>query len=260
MRVPLEIVNARRERLTALLREHRYLPIRELCRRLEVSVATIRRDLSFLEKNDVIQRTYGGALSEFEQDFASFDQRRLRAREAKLAIAVRARQLIKAGMAIYLDGGTTLDALAQEIARRPVKGLTVTTNNLAIADHLGDVDGVTVELTGGTFLKRQSILLGARTLADLRGGSFDVAFLGAESINAEGFWNTFDPVVQVQQAVLAAADACFLLVDRGKLGGDAKDFVANWSCGIHLVTDATAKALAGAGIAIGKERLLRPRG
>lgn len=260
MRVPLEIVNARRERLAAMLREHRYLPIQELRERLGVSVATIRRDLSYLEKHDILQRTYGGALLDYEKSFASFDQRRMRARTAKLAIAVRARQLLKPGMTIYLDGGTTLDALALEIAKHPVKDLTVMTNNLAIAEHLGDVEQVRLELTGGTFLKRQSILLGDRTLATIQDADFDAAFLGAEAINEEGFWNTFDPVVQVQQGVLDAAKTTYLCVDQGKLDGDPKDLVAGWSCGVHLITDATAKQLGLADITLAKSRLLRTKG
>ena len=46
MKVPLHVVQARRERLGQLLEQHRYLPVKELCRRLGVSEATARRDLA----------------------------------------------------------------------------------------------------------------------------------------------------------------------------------------------------------------------
>ena len=48
MKVPLHIVLARRERLAQIIEQHRYLPVKELCRRLEVSEATLRRDLAAL--------------------------------------------------------------------------------------------------------------------------------------------------------------------------------------------------------------------
>jgi len=48
MRVPLHVVEARREKLAALIDRHRYLPVHELCRRLGVSEATARRDLASL--------------------------------------------------------------------------------------------------------------------------------------------------------------------------------------------------------------------
>ena len=46
MRVPVHVVEARREKLAALIEKHRYLPIGELCRQLGVSEATARRDLA----------------------------------------------------------------------------------------------------------------------------------------------------------------------------------------------------------------------
>ena len=82
MKVPLQIVIARRERLAAMIAEHGYMPVGELCRRLEVSEATARRDLAALANEKKIKRTYGGAVSEFDNRYPSFSERRDRAREA----------------------------------------------------------------------------------------------------------------------------------------------------------------------------------
>ena len=46
MRVPLHIVEARRERLRELIRTDGFLPVAELAKRLGVSVVTARRDLA----------------------------------------------------------------------------------------------------------------------------------------------------------------------------------------------------------------------
>ena len=51
MRVPLHIVEARRESLRALIRTDGFVPVAEMCRRLGVSEATARRDLSVVAAN-----------------------------------------------------------------------------------------------------------------------------------------------------------------------------------------------------------------
>ena len=54
MKVPLHVVYARRERLAQMIEQHRYLPVKELCRRLGVSEATLRRDLRALVNADLL--------------------------------------------------------------------------------------------------------------------------------------------------------------------------------------------------------------
>ena len=66
MKVPLHIVLARRERLAQIIEQHRYLPVKELCQRLEVSEATLRRDLAALVQAKKITRTYGGRIRAHE--------------------------------------------------------------------------------------------------------------------------------------------------------------------------------------------------
>jgi len=139
MRVPRHVVEARRSRLTCLLQERGYLPISQLCQELGVSEATARRDLSALESEERITRTYGGALGEFNATFTSFRERLRHGTEAKGAIARIAVSLIKPGMTVYLDAGTTAFAIAQEMRRNVPEDLTVITNNLALIETLGSL-------------------------------------------------------------------------------------------------------------------------
>ena len=53
----------RRERLRQMLREGGVARVEELRKSLEVSVATIRRDLEILEEQGKIRRVHGGAVS-----------------------------------------------------------------------------------------------------------------------------------------------------------------------------------------------------
>jgi DeoR/GlpR family transcriptional regulator of sugar metabolism len=125
MKVPLHLVEERRAKLADLLQAHSYLPVQEVCRRLKVSEATARRDLAALARQKRIIRTFGGALAEFNQQFASFHERQRTAARAKTAIAKTVLEFIEPGMSVYFDTGTTTFAVAEAVARKRVCPLRV---------------------------------------------------------------------------------------------------------------------------------------
>jgi DeoR/GlpR family transcriptional regulator of sugar metabolism len=120
MKVAASVVAARRKSLAALLENHRYLPLAEVCSRLKISEATARRDLRVLERERRVTRTYGGALSSFDATYASFAARRPLNRQAKARIADKALRFIRPGSTCFFDSGTTVFALAEALYRHPV--------------------------------------------------------------------------------------------------------------------------------------------
>jgi DeoR/GlpR family transcriptional regulator of sugar metabolism len=243
VKVAMNLVRARRSRLTRLLEEHRYLPVAELKKRLGVSEATLRRDLALLAKEKKVQRTYGGALMEFNATFASFEERASRARDAKEAIARAARARLRAGMTCFFDAGTTLHALADALRRQPVRGLVIVTNNVPVAEALGDQAGLEAHLIGGQFFGRQSVLLGKDALACVKRWKFDRAFLGAEAFSAAGVWNSQPDINAFQRTVLGRCEEAFFLLDASKLGRATDHWLAGWGGGFQVLTDAPASAI-----------------
>ena len=187
MRVPLHIVEARRDKLAQLIETHRYLPLRELCERLGVSEATARRDLAELAKRNVVKRTHGGALAEYNERFPSFNERRSLGGAGKQKVAKAAARFIEPGGTYFLDSGTTIFAMAEFLRDAPVTPATIVTSNLPVGELLAGVEGLSVYLTAGQILGRQSVLLGETALHSLEFWNFDIAFLSAEAANAEGF-------------------------------------------------------------------------
>lgn len=53
----------RQTKIVELVNEERFLDISSLTKRLNVSVATVRRDLDELEQGGLLRRTHGGAVS-----------------------------------------------------------------------------------------------------------------------------------------------------------------------------------------------------
>ena len=183
MRVPLHIVEHRREKLRGLIRTDGFLPIAAICQRLGISEATARRDLVAVAANGHITRTRGGALADYNAAFASHGERATRARSAKDRIAATAATHVPRSGTIFLDAGTTIQALGRQLLRRrDFTGLKVVTNSLPIATMLGGAPGMELHVLGGTFLHRQAVLLGDDAVRSLRAWEFDAAFLGGEGM------------------------------------------------------------------------------
>ncbi len=258
MRVPQHIVDLRREELRSLIRRDGFLPVAEICKRLGVSEATARRDLAAVEADGHITRTYGGALADYNSSFDSVDVRSNRARSAKSRIARKAVAQIPRTGTIFLDAGTTIQAVARELAhRRDFAGLVVVTNSLAAATVLGGVEGLELHVLGGMFLSRQAALMGARAVEALGDWKFDVAFMAGEGMDAAGITNSHDHIANFQKALIPHAVRTFFCLDATKVGRATPHRAAAWSDVSVLITDAPAKVLAENSINLPAAKLIR---
>lgn len=248
LKVPLHIVSARREKLAAWLQQHSYVPLNEVCSRFQISEATARRDLAALADRKQIRRTHGGALGEYYHRFPTFLDRQRLATAGKQDIARRARALIKPGMACFFDGGTTIFAIAEELQRFPVTPMTAITNSLPVAELLAPVAGIGAHLLGGELVPRQSVLVGRVASKALEFYHIDVAFLGAEGLDAKGAWNSQEEVVELQRDLVKDSRQVVLCADRTKMGRIAPVFLAKWKEIDLLLTDATPEEAHAAGV------------
>lgn len=249
MRVPVQIVNGRREELRAIIRRDGFMPISQICRRLRISEATARRDLTAVAAGGHISRTWGGALADYNSHFASIDERSLRERTAKGRIAAVAAAMVPLSGTIFLDAGTTVVAIARALARRRgLDELTVVTNNLPVASALGGIRGITLHVLGGQLLDRQAALFGPRAMRALREWRFETAFFGGEAANAAGIFNSHPDVVAFQRFVLRRTRCGYFCLDATKLGATTSHRVAGWGDFSGLISDASARRMAASGI------------
>jgi DeoR/GlpR family transcriptional regulator of sugar metabolism len=256
VRVPLHIVQARRERLRELIRQDGFLPVAAICRLLGVSEATARRDLASVAANGQISRTRGGALADYNTTFASLGERANRAKTAKGRIAAAAARLVPAGGTIFLDAGTTVCAVARALLRRKDYGdLTVVTNSLAVANILGGTHNIELHVLGGTFLHRQAVLFGEESILALGGWRFDSAFLGGEGMDADGLTNSHQQIAAFQRAVLMKTPAPYFCLDGSKLGKRTPYRVSAWDKRVRLITDLAVNDLVEAGIDLSPDQL-----
>jgi len=205
------------EEIRKMLKGQHVLSVVELSETLEVSQATIRRDLVELEKVGALKRVHGGAMKVDESRLVemAFDDKARVAGEEKDLIAKKALEFVPADGSIFLDGGSTVLALARLLV--DMNNLTVVTNSIRVAT-LFSGGGPRVILVGGELRKRSQTFVGALTGAILKNIHVDIAFMGALGVSIDSGMTTTDPrEAFTKDLVLENSSKSILLVDGGKI-------------------------------------------
>lgn len=211
------LATERLDRLREILRDRRVVRVDDLGRQLDVSPATVRRDLLALERDGVVRRVHGGAVSAAGRlEEPPFDDKESIAPEEKRRIARAALAFVHPGDTIYLDGGSTLLELARLLRDRPQ--ITVVTNSLRAAQELGG-GGPRLILIGGELRRRSQTLVGPLTRLTLAELHVDKAFMGTIGLSVrEGLTTTDAGEAYTKSLVMEQAREVYLLADSSKVG------------------------------------------
>lgn len=210
------VVN-RHDRTLELLGEQGEITVAGLSRTLAVSEMTVRRDLEALERQGLLRRVRGGAISAVSRGYEPpYGLRAGRAIEAKARIARKAASLVGDGEALVIDVGTTALELARALSTRA--GLTILTPSFRAAELLTPNPDLRVIVTGGNVRPGELSLVGdlaERAFSDLH---CDVAYLGAGGVDASVGVTEFNlDDARVKRAAVASARRCVVLADASKL-------------------------------------------
>lgn len=229
---------ARRRRIESLLHAQGACSVDHLAKVLGVSDMTVRRDLDSLASAGRIVRTHGGAAptEQITFEFQFLRRARLHQRQKEL-IGAQAARMIRDGQSVLLDSGTTTLAIARNLCAR--RDLTVITTSLPIASALQNASGVETLLLGGFVRRGTPDLAGALTESNLESIRADLAFVGADGIDAEGnVYNASLTVGRMLTKMAASAGQAYLVADSSKLGRTALARFANAASWSALITDA----------------------
>lgn len=148
----------RKKEILDLLEKQNKVFVPDLCDFFNVSPATIRTDLRILDNEGLLKRTHGGAVKLSKATYEPTSDFKLSQKsEEKKKIAEYAIQLIENSDTIALDTGTTTLELAKLLPSK--HGLTVITNDIAIATFLEQNSDAKVIMLGGIILKRLQLYL-----------------------------------------------------------------------------------------------------
>lgn len=213
-----------------------HVSIREIALELDVSEATVRRDLRGLAAEGLIELTHGGASVVNTTDY-SFMSKSRRNIDAKRVIAQLASTLITNHDQIFLDSGTTCFEMAAYLRAR--KSLSVIVNSIRTAQEL-KAPGVNVLLLGGQYRPERMDTVGPisyEVLERLRGYR---AFLGTDGVSMEFGLSAVD-IDSAHIFALAARNArdCVLLADSSKFEEPSLFKITDFSRISTVVTEKT---------------------
>ena len=164
------------------LQEKGRVKVKELSAKFKVTEDLIRKDLTALEEQGHLKKTYGGAVRMKEnvhRELAS--QRKTINQEAKRKIAKKAMPLIKDGYIVFLDISTVNIELARMIAESRTKA-TIVTNMLDVVNILAKSD-VRVVFIGGEFDYGRDGFVGSMALEMIKNFRFDISFMGVVGVD-----------------------------------------------------------------------------
>jgi len=208
----------------------------DLADTLKVSPQTIRRDLNELCERKLLARVHGGAVLESGVTNLSYEARRLMAASAKEQIGRLCADAIPDDASIFINIGTTTEAVARALGDR--RDLLVITNNLNVANILATNQQCDVVITGGMLRRSDGGLVGESTVDMVKQFKADYAVIGASAIDEDGSLLDFDyHEVRVAQAFIANARRTFLVADSSKFTRSAPVRIATLSSVDEFFTD-----------------------
>lgn len=239
----------RRYQVLQRIAERQAIRVGDLAAEFGVSEMTVRRDITHLERDGFLRRTYGGAVAHITRSMElAFNARALQQASAKRMIAIEAARLIGDASTIFIGIGTTAEQFALFLPRRD--DLTVITASLPVASLLGTRKERVVTL-GGTVRQDELSCYGPSTVAAAARYHADLAVLGAAGISPRhGMSELYDEDADLHRIMIEHSDALMVIADSSKLGSVARALVAPLDRIDTLVTDA--------GAAPGELEALRP--
>jgi DeoR family transcriptional regulator, fructose operon transcriptional repressor len=171
----------RRERIQEYLAIHKIARMDELYAMLDTSEATVRRDLEWLERQGIVERTHGGAI--LSQRLVFEPEYMLRAQkhpEEKRLIGKIAAALIEDNDVVFINSGTTTTQVIRNI--RGNAGITVFSNNIYAALEMSN-GGFEYYLIGGEFQHQSNSVAGRFAMDNLRQVYANKAILGVDGVS-----------------------------------------------------------------------------
>lgn len=221
------------------LKNHKTATVEELASKLYVSAATVRRDLTEMQKLGQIERSHGGAMLVENADEISIFIRQIKnAREKEHTASVAVRHLPDFST-VFIDNSSTCLALTE---RMNFAHKTVVTNGLQVAMSVARHDGVTLIMLGGEIKYNTTAVLGSSTINSLNNLRFDLALISCTALDADGCYEASLDSMQVKRCALMNSKRKILIFDKTKIDTTAMFRTAELNVFDALITDADDKA------------------
>lgn len=210
----------RRRALLDLISGHGYLRLAEASEVLGVSEQTVRRDAIALEKQGRVRRTHGGVAYIGSLDANIYLERRHAHIAEKASIARQVAKLIPDGSSVFLDSGTTCEAISVALLER--NNLRIVTYSIRCASYFLDRSDFVVTIPGGFVRHIDGAIISSQNDGFIEQFKFDYAAIAVSGMDANGRLSD-DDVFEVNRvrAAIDKARKTILALTSDKIGVSA---------------------------------------
>src|SRR5437899_11320341 len=228
-----------------------FASLEEIAQQVAASISTVRRDLTVLEASGSVRRTHGGARVVVPRsDEFTFSARDTHQLAEKETIGRACAELIQPNQSIIIDAGTTAYHVARYLESKTPQ---IITNSLPVANLFASANRLEVLVSGGVIYPRLGVLVGPLAVETFSKLHADVAIMSAGGVSLEGITNSHGLLIDIQRAMIQAAQKVIFCFDHTKFGRQSVLPLCDLECVDTIVTDANApsdlvEALRGRGI------------
>lgn len=226
----------RHKKLLELLSSKDIVTIPEFIAEFDVSIETVRRDLSILEKQGKIEKVYGGAkIKDTALTEPSMEKRMVSKLIQKEWIGKKCCEFINNGDCIFIDSGTTPYYISKYLANK--KNLTIVTNSIPVVNELMNTD-FDIIIIGGMIRQSERSVVTYDYLFDFSVLSIQKSFLCAGGITAHNGVSDYNmQEVVTRKMIIERSKEIFVAADSSKIGMDVTIGVAPISRINYIITD-----------------------
>lgn len=226
----------RKTEILSIAQSEGTLKVEDLARRFGVAEQTIRRDLAQLSEAGQLERVHGGAVLSSGIGNLDYVQRRNRNMEGKRRIGRECVRHIPNGSSVFINIGTTTEAVASELMTH--SDLLIVTNSLNTANILAANPNIEIVVAGGTLRRTDGGLLGNMTTQFVDLFKFDYAIISCAGIDADGDLLDYDlQEVHATKTIVRQSKTAFVVADHSKVLRSAPGKIGNLSGVNALFTD-----------------------
>jgi len=231
-------IEERHNKILQLISNQKRVEVSELSSLFNVSLDSIRRDLRILEKQGLLKRTHGGAISiEESNKIASYFYRKTVYESEKQEIGELASSFIEEGDTIIIEGSSTCATMIPYLCK--FKNLTIFTNSIDIAHQIINCENsLRIFIIGGMIDQNSSNSYSNETLSFIQSLHVDKAFISPCSISSEAVLGTDDILqAQIDKAIIKSSKQTYILADHSKFFQESLMQMAPLSSDFTIISD-----------------------
>lgn len=210
------LTSQRKRLILDLLAKDGQVVAKHLSHELELSEDTIRRDLRELAAEGLLLRVHGGAMP-VSPTAVPIAERRAMALDAKSALGKAGAAMIRDGMTVVFDGGTSNLEIVRNLPAQA--RFTAITHSPTIAVALEDKPHVDAVIIGGKLFRHSMVAVGALAAEAISRIRADMFFLGVTGVHpTEGLTTGDMEEAAIKRQLMSCSAETVVLATSDKLG------------------------------------------